>query len=255
MGCSKSIVGVVQAVKGLTRRRRAGGALVLAGLLLTSPGLAWGASPEDSPSEPAPTAKEEIPPQTLAPAPVATPVDNGPRTEGVIPGLLFGPKATATLLFPPNVMVGLELRIIGYIGASFEYGVFPQNQEAGGYNLKIKTWSAGLRWYPWRGAFFLGAVLGNYDVTATQSVNGTEFATLQVKSMYLGPQIGWKWAWDFGLFLGLNLGYGFSLDYQSTLTQPPLAPSSDLNSAKQNADKYLKTGVPILTLLELGWLF
>jgi outer membrane receptor protein involved in Fe transport len=169
--------------------------------------------------------------------------------------VLFGPKVTAILLFPPNVMVGLELRVIGYIGTSFEYGVFPQSQEAGGYNLKIKTWSAGLRWYPWAGAFFVGAVLGNYDVSATQAVNGTEFATLQVKSMYLGPQIGWKWAWDFGLFLGLNLGYGFSLDYQSTLTQPPLASSSELKTAQENADKYLKTGVPILTLLELGWLF
>ena len=169
--------------------------------------------------------------------------------------MLFGPKVTATLLFPPNVMVGLELRGIGYIGASFEYGVFPQNQEAGGYNLKIKTWSAGLRWYPWAGAFFVGAVLGNYDVSASQSVNATQVATLQVKSTYLGPQIGWKWAWDFGLFLGLNFGYGFSLDYQSTLTQPPLASSSDLQTAQENADKYLKSGVPILTLLELGFLF
>jgi hypothetical protein len=75
-----------------------------------------------------------------------------------------------------------------------------------------------------------------------------------VTSTYLGPQIGWKWAFDFGLFLGLNLGYGFSLDYQSTLVQPPLA-NGDLQTAKENADKYLKTGVPIFTLLEIGWLF
>ena len=52
----------------------------------------------------------------------------------------------------------------------------------------------------------------------------------------------------------MNLGYGFSLDYQSTLVQPPLA-NNDLTTAKENADKYLKTGVPIFTLLELGWLF
>jgi hypothetical protein len=169
--------------------------------------------------------------------------------------VLFGPKASATLLFPPNVMVGLELRVIGYIGASFEYGVFPRDQTVSNYDLQLKTWSAGLRWYPWRGAFFLGAVLGNYDLTATQVVNGGQVATLQVKSMYLGPQIGWKWAWDFGLFLGLNFGYGFSLDYQSTLTQPPLTTGGDLQTAKENADKYLKTGVPILTLLEIGWLF
>ena len=169
--------------------------------------------------------------------------------------MLFGPKVTATLLFPPNVMVGLELRVIGYIGASFEYGVFPSSQTVDTYNLKVKTWSAGLRWYPWAGAFFVGAVLGNYDLTATQTVGLNQVSTLHVSSMYLGPQIGWKWAWDFGLFLGLNFGYGFSLDYQSTLTQPPLVSSSDLKTAQENADLYLKTGVPILTLLELGFLF
>jgi hypothetical protein len=239
------------------RRVCRGVALGLGFLLVVAPVLALGASWEDPPAEPAAQPVSEAVPAKPPAPPVAAqvPADPGPRTEGLIPGVLLGPKVTATLLFPPNVMVGLELRVIGYIGASFEYGVFPQNQDVGGYNLKIKTWSTGLRCYPWRGAFFIGAVLGNYDLTAAQAVNGTQFATLQVKSMYLGPQIGWKWAWDFGLFLGLNLGYGFSLDYQSTLTQPPLAPSSDLKTAKENADKYLKPGVPILTLLELGFLF
>jgi len=229
--------------------------------LLGAPLLAWGASSDDPPpvtAESAPAATPSPPtvpaaatPATAAAAPAA---DTGPRTEGVIPGVLFGPKVTATLLFPPNVMVGLDVKVIGYIGASFEYGVFPSSQTVDAYNLKVKTWSAGLRAYPFQGAFFVGLVLGNYDLTATQQVGIGQTETLHVTSMYLGPQIGWKWAFDFGLFLGLNLGYGFSLDYQSTLVQPPLA-NGDLQTAKENADKYLKTGVPIFTLLELGWLF
>ncbi len=198
--------------------------------------------------------------QAASPTPQATAAspqkDDGPRTEGIIPGVLFGPKATATLLFPPSVMVGAELRIIGYIGASFEYGVFPRSQDLSNYHLEVAAnWSAGLRWYPWRGAFFVGAVLGAYDLSASQpgGASGQPTTTLKVSSMYLGPQIGWKWAWDFGLFLGLNLGYGFSLNYESSLT--PTAAGGDLQTAKDNADKYLKPGVPVLTLLELGWLF
>jgi hypothetical protein len=193
-------------------------------------------------------------PQAATPAPAAK--DDGYRTEGLIPGVLIGPKVSATLLFPPNVMVGAELRVIGYIGASFEYGVFPRNQTIQGYTGEIRSWSAGLRAYPFRGAFFVGAVLGNYDVTLSQTVGypQSQTVTLNVSSMYLGPQIGWKWTWDFGLFLGLNLGYGFSLDYQSKLT-PTQVSGTDLTTIQENADKYLKPGVPILTLLEIGFLF
>lgn len=210
--------------------------------------------------------QETAPPPSTAPAPVAPApaaaapakeVDDGYRTSGIIPGVLLGPKATATLLFPPSVMVGAEVRVIGYIGASFEYGVFPRNQTIQGYTTQISSWSAGLRAYPWRGAFFVGAVLGRYDVSFSQTAGaGSQFqtASLDIAATYLGPQIGWKWTWDFGLFLGLNLGYGFSLDYKSTMTNPALA-SSDLVNIQKNADQYVKTGIPIVTLLELGFLF
>ena len=216
----------------------------LALLVAVVPGMAPAAAPDDPPPAPA-----------AAAAPPAA--DTGPRTEGVIPGLLFGPKVSTTMLFPPNVMVGFELKVIGYVGASFEYGVYPRSLAVDKYELQMTTWSAGLRAYPFRGAFFVGLVLGKYDITATQqaSTPGGQPSTLNVSSLYLGPQIGWKWAFDFGLFLGLNLGYGFSLDYQSTLVEPIPPPNTDLQTLKENADKYLKTGVPIFTLLELGWLF
>jgi hypothetical protein len=201
---------------------------------------------------------KDAPAQAPAQAPAATtapatkPPDDGPRTEGLIPGILIGPKVTGTVLFPPSLMVGAELKVIGYVGASFEYGVYPRSLTVNEINLKISSWSAGVRAYPFRGAFFVGAVFGAYDLTGTQPVPGG-LGTLNVKSFYLGPQIGWKWAFDFGLFLGLNLGYGFNLGYQSTLTVPGVG-AGDLASAQQNLDKYIKTGVPILTLLELGWL-
>jgi hypothetical protein len=231
-------------------RRWSTAALVLLVLVVVAPVGAMAAPQE--PASPSPAEPAKAPPASPA---VAQPVaDDGPRTEGIIPGILVGPKASATLLFPPSVMVGLELKVIGYIGASFEYGVFPRSQTISSYDLQIRSWSTGLRVYPFRGAFFVGAVLGSYDLTASQSIGaGGTATTLNVTSMYLGPQIGWKWAFDFGLFLGLNLGYGFSLDYKSVLT--PANATGDLKTAQENADNVLKTGVPIFTLLELGWLF
>lgn len=190
-------------------------------------------------------------PPAVTPPPAPPAAAKKDRTEGLIPGILIGPKVTATLLFPPGFMVGAELKVVGYVGASFEYGVFPRNTTVSDYSLGIQTWSAGLRAYPFRGSFFVGVVLGSYTLTGTQVVAG-ETATLTVKSTYLGPQIGWKWDFDFGLFLGLNLGYGFSLTYNSTLSG---AVSDSLQTAKDNADRYLRPGVPVFTLLELGWLF
>ncbi len=211
--------------------------------------LAAPAAAEPVAASPAP-ASAAAPPAPPPPAAEAAKPE-GHRTEGLIPGILIGPKVTATVLFPPNVMVGAELKVVGYVGASFEYGVFPRNSTVSDYALGIQTWSAGLRAYPFRGTFFVGAVLGSYALTGTQTVGG-ETSTLSVKSMYLGPQIGWKWDFDFGLFLGLNLGYGFSLNYTSSVTG---VAGGSLQTAKDNADKYLKTGVPLFTLLELGWLF
>ncbi|HVP67915.1 MAG TPA: hypothetical protein VMT17_11690 [Anaeromyxobacteraceae bacterium] len=204
-------------------------------------------APAGQPAERSPAAEAAPAP----PPPAQAQRKDGPRTEGLIPGILIGPKATATLLFPPSVMVGGELKVVGYVGASFEYGVYPNNTTFNGYSLGVQSWSAGLRAFPFRGSFFVGAVLGSYSLTGTQSVGG-QTATLVVKSMYLGPQIGWVWDFDFGLFFGLNLGYGFSLNYTSSLSGPL---SDTLQTAKDNADRYLKTGVPILTLLEMGWLF
>ena len=230
----------------------------LALLVAVVPGMAPAAASDDPPAAPADAAEPPATAPPVTPAPVAPPAaDTGPRTEGVIPGVLFGPKVSTTLLFPPNVMVGFELKVIGYVGASFEYGVFPRSLTVDKYELQMKSWSAGLRAYPFRGSFFVGVVLGNYDLTATEpaSTPGGRPSTLNVSSLYLGPQIGWKWAFDFGLFLGLNLGYGFSLDYQSTLVEPIPLPNTDLKTAQENADQYLKTGVPIFTMLELGWFF
>jgi hypothetical protein len=214
------------------------------------------AQPPEPP--PPPPVEAPTPPPVPAPQPAAAgPVEGaarakreGRRTEGLIPGILIGPKFSATALFPPNLMVGGELKVLGYLGASFEYGIWPRSDDVKDYSLSARTWSTGLRAYPFGGAFFVGAVLGHYELTGTQ-VSSNARAT--AKSTYLGPQIGWKWDFDVGLFLGLNLGYAFSLDYASSLSG--VATSSSLQDAKNKADSYIKTGVPIWTALELGWFF
>jgi hypothetical protein len=177
------------------------------------------------------------------------------RTEGLIPYILIGPKVGGALLFPPNLMVGAEVKVLGWVGASFEYGVYPRNLTVNDVAFGIDSWSLGLRWYPFRGAFFVGAVFGSYELNGAQSVGfPPTIGTLNVSSLYLGPQIGWKWDWDFGLFLGLNLGYGFNLNYKSVLIVPGVS-AGDLAEAKSNLDKYISVGVPVITLLEIGWFF
>ena len=220
-------------------------------------GSAAATPPPPVPAEVAPPAPPPTTPQApeppAPPAPAAPPKEEGPRTSGLIPGVLLGPKVTAAALFPPSLTVGAEIKVVGYLGASFEYGLWPQNTSVSNYSINFKSWSAGLRVYPFRGAFFVGAALANYNLNFVQAATAVQSATtLNLKSTTLGPQIGWKWTFDFGLFLGLNLGYGFSLNYASPLVG---ASGTNLQTVKSDADSYLKPGVPLLTLLELGWLF
>lgn len=219
-----------------------------------SPPAAVEPAPDGAEPLPAPPPAPPVAPEGVAKAASPPKPDDGPRTEGLIPGVLVGPKVAAALLFPPNVMVGVELKVLGWVGVSFDYGVFPHDDAYGGYKVTANTWNVGLKAYPFRGAFFVGLVYGSYDLTGTQDAGVPVLATsLNLKSSYLGPQIGWKWAFDFGLFLGLNMGYGFSLDYTSTLVGPPGSSAGDLRTIQENADKYLKPGAPIFTLLEIGW--
>jgi len=86
---------------------------------------------------------------------------SGTRDSGLIPGVLIGPRLS--LLALPTPALGVEAKILRYVGLSFDYGFFPKI-DISGVSVSYSMWNVAARVYPWGNAFFIGAVYGHYGV-------------------------------------------------------------------------------------------
>ena len=172
------------------------------------------------------------------------------KTAGLIPYVLIGPKIS--LLTLPSPGVGVEVKIWQLVGLSAEYGFVPRINISG-VDYQYGSWQGSLKIFPFRGAFFIGGVVGKYRFIASQKNGDLTTSETTVESTYLGPQLGWRWVSRSGFFTGMDFAYGFSLKYASTLT-PPNGNGTPAE-IKRNADKYLEKGIPLLGFFQLGWLF
>jgi hypothetical protein len=253
-------------------------AALLASILAAAPALAEETGNAARPSAPAETDAASKPvdattsatavgvtPTKPQPSALDTPVaqpkfpalpQEDPKTEGLIPGILFGPKLSIISLPTPGL--GVEVRAHRLFGASFDYGFIP-DVTISSVTLGMTTWKVGAKVYPMRGAFFLGANLGSYTFTAKSTVtdsNGqTASAKLDISATFIAPEIGWRWGATGGFFTGVDLGWQFPLNYKSTLNVPTSASAGTIKDIRDKADQYVKSGLPALGMLELGWLF
>ncbi len=183
------------------------------------------------------------------------------KTHGLIPGvpLVFGPKVSVAI---PHPSIGLEVKLANLIGASFDYGFFPDisvdNVTAG----FTKGWHLDGRIYPLRGAFFLGAALGQRtfkgSYTTTVPLVGSITPSSTVDVTYLAPEIGWRWVYQSGFFMGVELGWEFVLSFTRT-DSPEVVALRTLGQLDPNLDKaindYGKVGLPHVALFQIGYFF
>ena len=172
------------------------------------------------------------------------------KTAGLIPYVLFGPKIS--LLTLPSPGLGVEVKIWQLIGLSADYGFVPR-LNISGVDYQYGSLQGSLKIFPFRGAFFVGGVIGKYRFIASQKNGDLTTSETTIDCTYLGPQLGWRWVSRSGFFTGMDFGYGFSLKYTSTLTPP--GSSGTPADIKKNADKYLEKGIPLLGFFQLGWFF
>lgn len=172
---------------------------------------------------------------------------SGPKESGLIPGLLIGPRLSVAV---PTPTFGAEVKILRYLGASFDYGFFPK-LTISGVDVSYSMWNVAVRVYPFGDVFFIGAVYGHYGVEATATVaQGT--GSVRASSNFLGPQIGARWIQPSGFFFGIDLAWAFPLGYTSEASPDP---SGTTLSVKQTADRYLQNGIPLVGLVSVGWMF
>ena len=175
------------------------------------------------------------------------------KTQGAIPGILLGPKLNLVAL-PPGI--GLEAKLLGNsLGLSLDLGLVPSVTISNASDSWIDL-NLGARYYPWRARFYVGAAVGgrSFSATATDTAKNLQ-AKATVTSFYLAPEIGWKFVWDGGFFLGIDLGYQIIISANTTLDIPSGVDPAKSKNVTDAADKIGKIGLPVLTLLQLGYFF
>jgi hypothetical protein len=174
------------------------------------------------------------------------------KTDGVVPGMVFGPKLT--LVGFPTPAVGAEAKLDGWVGLSFDYGYVPpfKVKEA---RVGWDNWSAGAKVFPFRGAFFLGALYGQRSIRVKVKDQSSDLeGSARISSRYLAPELGWRWSWEVGFTMGMDLGWQFVTGSSKRITIPGGFDAEKEKDVRDITRRVANQGIPVLGLLEVGWM-
>lgn len=142
-----------------------------------------------------------------------------------------------------------------------QYGITVQGTEASMTNLEV-----GLRFHPFKGAFYGGVYLGDRTVTAQESarISGQDItAKAEIKSKYLAPHVGWLWgADDGGFYSSVDLGWmspsavntTFSTNGDAAIQATPEFQDID-RQVRDQGNKLGELSLPLWTIIKVGWVF
>lgn len=156
--------------------------------------------------------------------------------------------------FPHPIAVEGMMKIADWVAIGFEYGVLPTSS-FGSVDLSMQSYAADARFFPFRGAFFVGARMGYQSARASAVItvgSASSEQTLNMTSWYVNPRLGILWTSKPGFTIGTELG----------LQIPMAARTSGSNSLgipvelPENPIATLNRSVlPTVDVLRLGWLF
>jgi hypothetical protein len=167
-------------------------------------------------------------------------------------GFTIGPSISLAI---PTPSVGVEAKLANLVGASFDYGFVPE-VSIQDVKLQLSSWRAGAKLYPFRGRFFLGVGYGSRTFTARKTVTAegaTESGELKVTSTYLAPELGWRFVWRSGFFMGLDFGWELVLRSSARLDLSAAFSASDRKDLDDLEKRIGKAGLPEIGLVRLGW--
>ena len=204
----------------------------------------------------------------------------------VIPLLLAAtlPPRDAHASIGPSLAIGLphalNLAIDSKSSPTMSWGI-----AFGGISLPLQNsitlgmgnFDARLRWHPFSGSFFLGAILGGQSVygQSTRPINlepGLSIPTtvdLTVRSSYFTPHLGWFWIFNSGFTFGFECGIQAPFGPRSTLSVDIADPTLNAylsalkltpqyqeleNEVEDLADQIGRLVFPY-SILRIGWMF
>lgn len=168
-------------------------------------------------------------------------------------GFTLGPRLSLVSL--PTPSIGVEAKMANLVGASLDYDYLPR-LSLQDVKLQLTGWRAGVKVYPFRGRFFLGAAYGSRTFTASKAVTTegvAESGKLKVTSTYLAPELGWRFVCPSGFFMGLDLGWQFVVHSSARIDTSTGLPADDRKDLEDAGKRIGKAGLPELGLLQVGW--
>ncbi len=180
------------------------------------------------------------------------------KTEGLLGDIIVGPKLT---LFggPVPFRVGLEAKWQNLVGLSFDYGFFP-TLSFSSVSVGLKGWNLAGKVYPWKRGFFVGVGIGGQTFTGSKTdttINDT--LTVDMKTTYILPQIGWRWVTVSGFFWGMELGAQIPMSTTTTATHsdPTVAATPQATQLSTDvtdkANTFGNKTIPAVALLQFGY--
>lgn len=190
-------------------------------------------------------------------------------TIGIAGLLFFATTASEAADFHIGPLVGvgapspisgqLAIKYKRFLGANLELGFLPEVGVPGIDNTHIhqEMFDAGLRVYPFGGAFFLGCGIGAQSITVItqQSQQGfTGNATASVNTTFVSPRLGWLYRFDFGLAIGADFAVQIPVGGSTAISvdNVNISPPKEVTDI---TDKVKTTPIPMFHLLELGYMF
>lgn len=199
-----------------------------------------------------------------ADAPTETPAETKPYTPTTGNEHLFGFSAAIGL--PHPMRFGLNyVHSSRVFSVELGYGSFSLSSPDQ-VTFKMTNTELGLRYHPFYGSFFIGAMFGSRTVSAakTETIASTSVnAQAEVKGNYIAPYLGWTWGGgSSGLFASMDLGYLSPSSPTTTFTTnagPAITGTADYQrldaDVKKGGKDIGETGLPIWTMIRLGYLF
>jgi hypothetical protein len=172
---------------------------------------------------------------------------------------LVRPLSLEVLAKSPTFGAGLGYSAVpGFVGDALLSAV---GAKKGSTTANLDDFSAvelDLRYFPFSGAFFVGASGGRQHVqgTVTEStvLAGRQTASLEVTSWFATPRLGWLGRFDSGFTIGFDVGVQLALASSKTVVMPSQASQSQKDSVNNLVDAASKIPLPAVNL-RVGWLF
>ena len=165
--------------------------------------------------------------------------------------------------FPRPFQLEAFAKIERQLGLGVEYSFMPPTTIASVYS-RFNAVAADIRWFPFKGGFFLGMRAGRQwldaSMTATVTGLGTGTESMSAATWFINPGIGYLYTWSSGLTMGIDAGIqlpiGATYDRSGPATAAGLAQGTTAdNTLRQVANTLGNDVTPTVDLLKIGFLF